>query len=104
MPACANNEEKRIDVSEVNIRNYEQFVAQLEHDLPAGTSIQDVKEYLSDKSIKYGHATVEGCIKFMIKKVDSSFFVFKTDLQVKIFLSEESGVSEIKSNLIETAF
>jgi len=103
MPISAN-EEKRIDASDVNIRNYEKFVEQVENDLPVGTSIQRVKDYLSEEGVKYGHATVEGCIKFMIKKVDSSFFFFKTDLQIKIFVSEDSGVSEIKSRLIETAF
>jgi hypothetical protein len=103
MPISAN-EEKRINVSDVNIRNYEKFIEQIKNDLPAGTSIQQVKDYLSEKGVEYGHATVEGCIKFMIKKVDSSFFFFKTDLQIKVFASEESGVSEIKSSLIETAF
>ena len=104
IPVNANDEQARIEAKQVNIRNYEQFVAQLERDLPVGTSLQDVEAYLSKNKINYGYASQEGCVKFMLKKIYSAFFVFNTDLQVKIFLSEETGVSEIKSDLIETAF
>ncbi|MDZ7925479.1 MAG: hypothetical protein U5M23_15845 [Marinagarivorans sp.] len=82
-------DEKRIKPSDVNIRNYEDFVSQVREDLPVGTSVQQVKNYLSNRDLEYGYADVEGCIKFMIKKVDSAFFVFKTDLQVKIFVTDE---------------
>lgn len=98
------SDEKRIKPSDVDIRNYEEFVTQVREDLPAGTTIQQVKKYLSGRGVEYGHADVEGCIKFMIKKIDSAFFIFKTDLQVKIFVTEDNGVSEVKSKLIETAF
>jgi hypothetical protein len=97
-------DEKRIKPSDVNIRNYEDYVSQVREDLPVGTPIRQVKQYLSDRGLEYGYADVEGCIKFMIKKVDSAFFVFKTDLQIKIFVTDENGVSEVKSKLIETAF
>ncbi len=104
IPVNANDEPERIEATQVNIGNYEQFIAQLERDLPVGTSLPDVKAYLSDSKIKYGYASQEGCVKFMLKKIYSAFFIFNTDLQVKIFISEETGVSEIKSDLIETAF
>ena len=106
MPTSANDKElqPRIEVDQVTIHNYEQFVSQIKHDLPMGTSLQDVKTYLSDNKIEYGYASQEACIKFMLKKIYSSFFIFNTSLQVKIFVTEEAGVSEIKSELIETAF
>lgn len=104
IPVNANDEQARIEAKQVNIRNYEQCIAQLERDLPVGTSLQDVKSYLSENQINYGYASQEGCVKFMLKKIYSALFVFNTDLQVKIFISEETGVSEIKHNLIETAF
>jgi hypothetical protein len=104
MPVSADDKEKRIEASEVNIRNYEQFVGQLKSDLPAGTSLQDVKTYLSNHNISYGHVPQKGYIQFMLKKIYSAFFIFNTDLHVEIFVSEENGVSEIKSELIETGF
>lgn len=99
------DEERMIKPPDVNIRNYEEFVSQLSKDLPVGTSMQQVTEYLSARGIRYSNIVDdEGCIKFMIKKIYSAFFVFKTDLQVRIFLTDDEGVSEIKSKFIETAF
>jgi hypothetical protein len=103
--AISANEEKRINVSDVDIRNYEKFVNQIKNDLPVGTPIQQVKKYLSTRGIGYSDVVNdEGNIKFMIKKIYSAFFIFKTDLQVKIFVTDGEGVSEVKSSLIETAF
>ncbi len=103
MTIGANGEQKRIAIDDVNIRNYEQFIEQLKIDLPEGTSFESVKSYLALHKIKYGYASAESCIKFMRKKVRSSFFIFNTDLQVKIFVSEGAGVKEVKYELIETA-
>ncbi len=104
MNVNANDRKERIEPDQVNMRNYEQFIAQIEHDLPVGTSFKDVEKYLSDYEIEFSHAPSEGCFKFMVKKIYSAFFVFITDLQIKIYVSEEAGVTDIKSRLIETAF
>lgn len=103
-PVNANEGHKRIEPHQVNIRNYEQFVVQLENDLPLGTSFRDVEKYLLKNGLDYGYAPSEGCLQFMLNRIFSAFFIFKTDLQVKIYVSEETGVTEIKSRLIETAF
>lgn len=104
LPMNADDGQERIEPDQVNIRNYEQFIAQIEHDLPVGTSFKDVEKYLLDNGIEYGYASSEGCLQFLIKKIYSAFFVFITDLQIKIYVSEEAGVTDIKSRLIETAF
>lgn len=98
-------QEKYITPLDVNIRNYQVFVDQLKKDLPIGTSMQQVMKYLSVRNIQYSNVLDdEGCVKVMIKKVDSSLFFFKTDLQIKIFASGDGRVSEIESTLVETAF
>ena len=51
LPVNANDEQARIKAKHVNLRNYERFVAQLERDLPVGTSLQDVRAYLSENKI-----------------------------------------------------
>lgn len=104
IPVNAAEGQKRIEPPQVNIRNYEQFIAQLKDDLPPGTSFRDVEKYLSNNKLDYGYASSEGCLQFMINRIYSAFFIFKTDLQVKIYVTEETGVTEIKSRLIETAF
>ena len=104
IPVNADDGQKRMEPHQVNIRNYEQYVEQLKHDLPVGTSFKVVEKYLLDYGIEYGYASSEGCLQFMIKKIYSAFFIFVTDLQIKIYVSEETGVSDIKSRLIQTAF
>lgn len=49
-PVNANEEQMRIEAHQVNIDNYEQFVAQIKFELPVGTSLQDVKSYLLRES------------------------------------------------------
>lgn len=100
----ADDGRKRLEPDQVTIRNYEQYVAQVEYDLPVGTAFKDVEKYLSDNGIEYGYAPTEGCLKFMIKKIYSAFFIFITDLQIRIYISEEAGVTSIKSRLVNTAF
>ena len=46
---------KRIEPHEVNIRNYEQYVAQLQRNLPIGTPLQQVEKYLTDNNITYSY-------------------------------------------------
>lgn len=104
IPVNAIEKQKRIEPHQVNIRNYEQFVAQVKHALPVGTPYKDVEKYLSDKGLEYGYAPSEGCLQFMINRIYSAFFIFKTDLQIKIYVSEENGVTDIKARLVETAF
>ena len=103
-PVNANEEQMRIEAHQVNIDNYEKFVEQNKCELPVGTSIQNVKACLSENQIEYGYVPQADYIQFMLKKTYSAFFVVKTDLHVEIFLSGKSGVSEIKYDLIETAF
>ena len=104
IPVNANDEKARIEAKHVNIRNYEQFIAQLGQDLPVGTSLQDVKAYLSENKISYSDVPHEGCLYVMLKKIDRSFFIFTTDLWLRIYVSEKECLSEIKSKLINTAF
>lgn len=104
IPVNADEGQKRIEPHQVNIRNYERYIVQIKNDLPVGTPYKDVEKYLSDKGLEYGHAASEGCLQFMINRIYSAFFIFKTDLQIKIYVSEENGVTDIKSRLIETAF
>ena len=104
MSISAEDEKKRIEAKQVNIRNYEQFIEQLKHDLPVGTSIKDVEAYLLKQKISHSYVPNEGSFYVMLKKIYSAFFIFKTDLFIEIFVSEEAGVSEIKHDLIETAF
>lgn len=67
--------------------------------------MQQVKDYLSKNGIKkYGHANIDGCIQFMIKSVDRHLLIFTTDLQIRIYVSEDKGVSDIKPVLSTTAF
>lgn len=40
----------------------------------------------------------------MLKRIDTTFLVFRTDLQVKIYVSEQSDVTNVNAELIETAF
>ena len=88
----------------VNMKNYKEFLKQIQRDVLVGTSVEDVKEYLSRRNIAFGHVEIEGNIKVMIKKVDSKMFIFNKDLQVKIFLSDEKSVSQINSNIVEKMF
>ena len=104
LSACANNDNKRIKPSKVNMRNYEVFVSQIRKDLPVGTPIQKVKEYLSARQIGYSDVIdEEDCFKFMLRRISSFFFIFNTDLQVRIYFTNNLEVSEVKSRLIETA-
>ena len=99
------SDEKRIKPSDVNIRNYENFISQMRQDLPIGTPIQKVKEYLSVRGIECSDVVDnDEYIVFIIRKIYSAFFIFKTDLEVRIFVTDDNGVSEVRSKLIETAF
>lgn len=102
MPVNASQKDK-IEASAVNIRNYEKFLAQLEQDLPVGMSLNDVKQYLDENKIGYSDVPHEQCVYIMLKKIHRSFFVFATDLWIRVYFSEE-GVSEINFELIDTAF
>jgi hypothetical protein len=103
MPVNASETEKKIEASEVNIHNYERFVAQLEYNLPIGTSADDVTQHLDKSGIEYSDVPNEGCIYIMIKKIHRSFLVVNTDLWIRIYFSD-GDLSEIKSELINTAF
>ena len=103
LSVSANEEQMRIEAHQVNIDNYEQFVEQIKRELPVGTPIQNVKAYLAENKIKYGYSPQVDYLQFMIKKIRSSFFIFNTDLQLKIYFNEKTGVTEIKSRLVRTA-
>lgn len=104
VPMSVNaSEEARIEASEVNIRNYERFVAQLERDLPVGTSLGSVKRYLDEHDIGYTDVPNEECLYIMLKRIRRSFFIVTTDLWIRVYFSEGS-LSEIKTELIDTAF
>ncbi|PCK04758.1 MAG: hypothetical protein COA42_18890 [Alteromonadaceae bacterium] len=94
-------EEKTIEVSKVNIHNYEQFVEQFEAKLPIGTPMADVRKHLKDLDIEYGEAHSEAAFYIMIKKIHSRFFIFTTDLAIRVYFSDDH-VSEIKSRLVRT--
>ena len=115
----ANDAQKRITPDKVTIHNYEQFIAQLERDLPKGTPVEDIKKYLSENKIEYSYYSIEikkdladslvekdfyrkyPHFQFMLRRI-SSFFIFYSDLLVFIFFSEETGVVEIRHDLIHT--
>ena len=99
----ANDAQKRITPDMVTIHNYEQFIAQLERDLPKGTPVEDIKKYLSENKIGYSDVPEEDCLYAMLKKIDSLFFIYTTDLWLRIYVSQESGLLKIKHDLIHTA-
>lgn len=105
LSGCATGtaDSERIHPSEVDIDNYERFVEQVTNDLPAGTRQDAVEAYLSAMGVEYGHNVPDGCLQFMLKRIYSALFVFNTDLQVRIYVTEEHGVSRVESSLIETA-
>lgn len=94
--------EKRIKPSKVNLRNYETFVSQIREDLPVGTSIEEVEEYLSNRGISYGVSETEGLIKFTVQNIASFLFIVTTSLQVKIYVTYESDVSKITGETYQT--
>ena len=104
IPVNAIEKQKRIEPHQVNIRNYEQFIVQIKDDLPLGTSHKGVKSYLSDNNIAYSDVPHEGCFYIMLKKIYSEFFIFTTDLWIRIYVNEKNGLTEIKWDLIRTAF
>lgn len=94
--------EKRIKPSKVNLRNYETFVSQIREDLPVGTSIEQVEEYLSSRGISYGVSEDEGLIKFTVQNIASFLLIVTTGLQVKIYVTDESDVSKITGETYQT--
>lgn len=117
--ACAG--QTRIKPSRVTIKNHEQFMAQFKRDLPVGTPAQDVMTYLENNEILHGYRPPGsfgamlpsffkedgydrrvGFIQGRINKISNALFVFRTDLYIKIYISEEEKVLEIKHGLSHT--
>lgn len=104
---------ERIRPEDVNYRNYEVFVDEIRSDLPAGTPKDEVQSYLLDRGIGFGNAKdedvrvspprVEHYIVFLIRGIRKMFIFGHTDLQVRIYLSEEGRVSRIEPIIIRTA-
>ena len=111
----------RIDISDVNYRNWERFVAQLERDVPVGTPVEDLKRYLSENGIEYGHfrhpyaggkhrPPDDGWVSVGVRDIlrNPLFEVvgFSSGLQVQFYIVHEEGdvprVSRIEGTLLHT--
>ncbi len=120
MNACA--EQKRIKPKRVTIKNHEQFMAQFKRDFPVGTPIQEVMDYLANNQIEHsyiapgslrpypvptdvamdGYDHRVGYVGYILRKISTVFFIFRTDLQVNVYFSEEEKVIDIRHRLVGT--
>ncbi len=118
--ACAG--QKRIKPSRVAIHNYEQFVAQFKRDFPVGTPLQEVMDYLTENQVLFGYippmslksyevsSTVEedgydhrvGYIQYMLENIYRFYLIVRTDIQVKVYVSKEEKVIDIRHRFVYT--
>lgn len=92
----ADDVQEPITPDKVDIQNFEHFVGQLKHALPAGTSIEDVEAYLLKNKIRHSNVSHLGFFEIWLKKFEHKFFILIADLRIKIRVSEQSGVSRVE--------
>jgi hypothetical protein len=88
----------------ITIDNYQQFVEKLEAELPAGTPLSAIDNYLSGLNLEHSYSARTRTVYAMVKDIDKRLLgLVTTSLILKFHLDEDEQLQRIEVELESTS-